>query len=45
MLVDVHLDERYLAVGVGDRLFEGKRELLALDVPGGSKIDEDRLPH
>ena len=43
MIVDVHLDELDLAAGVGDRLFQHRRQLLARAAPRRPEIDKHRL--
>ncbi len=43
MIVDVHLDELHLAAGIGDRLLQRRRELLARTAPRRPEIDEHRL--
>ena len=43
MLVDVHLDELDLALGVADRLFEHRRELAARAAPRRPEVDQHRL--
>ena len=43
MVVDVHLDQRHLALGVGDRFLQHRRELLARPAPGRPEIHQHRL--
>jgi hypothetical protein len=43
VLVDVHLDQADLALGIRDRAFQQGRELLARPAPGRPEINDNRL--